>query len=102
MEARNHKFSLTSLSQGARKDGIASGDSRSESLPLLFFSFLSFFIYIYIKYDFVCLFFAVLGLCCYTRAFSNCGEWGLLFSVQASRCSGFSRCRAWTLGLRLP
>ena len=47
MEARNHKFSLTSLSQGARKDGIASRDSRSESLPLLFFSFLSFFLYIY-------------------------------------------------------
>ena len=28
---------------------------------------------------FVCLFFAALGLCCSTRAFSSCGEWGLLF-----------------------
>ena len=25
------------------------------------------------------LFLAVLGLCCCTRAFSGCGEWGLLF-----------------------
>jgi len=56
MEARNHKFSLTSLSQGARKDGIASGDSRSESLPFLLFSFLSFFIYIYIYIKYMILF----------------------------------------------
>ena len=26
-------------------------------------------------------FFGVLGLCCCTRAFSSCGEWGLLFIV---------------------
>ena len=33
----------------------------------------------------------MLGLCCYTWAFSSCGEWGLLSScsVQASRCGGF-------------
>ena len=24
---------------------------------------------------------AVLGLCCYARAFSSCHEWGLLFIV---------------------
>ena len=27
------------------------------------------------------LFLAVLGLCCCARAFSSCGEWGLLFVV---------------------
>ena len=30
---------------------------------------------------FVCLFMAALGLCCCARAFSSCGEWGLLFVV---------------------
>ena len=29
-------------------------------------------------YLFIYLFLAVLGLCCCTRAFSSCGEWGLL------------------------
>ena len=32
-------------------------------------------------YLFMYLFFAVLGLCCYTRVFSSCGERGLLFLV---------------------
>ena len=34
------------------------------------------------------------------QTFSSCGEWGLLSSrgAWASHCSGFSRCRAWTLG----
>ena len=38
------------------------------------------------------LFLPVLDLCCYTRAFSSCGEWGLLSScgVQASHCGNFS------------
>ena len=36
---------------------------------------------------------ATLGLCCYTQAFSNCGVW-------TSHCSGFSYCRAWTLGVQ--
>ena len=30
---------------------------------------------------FIYLFLAALGLCCYTRAFSSCGERGLLFVV---------------------
>ena len=30
-------------------------------------------------YLFICLFLAALGLHCCTRAFSSCGEWGLLF-----------------------
>ena len=34
------------------------------------------------------------------RAFSSCGEWGLLSSgsVKAFHCTGFSCGRAWTLG----
>ena len=28
---------------------------------------------------FIYLFLAALGLCCCARAFSSCGEWGLLF-----------------------
>ena len=34
------------------------------------------------------------------RLFSNCREWGLLSSCSkhASSCSGFSCCRAWTIG----
>ena len=42
----------------------------------------------------------MLGLCSYEQAFSRCGEWGLLSSsrVLASRCAGFSCCRAGALG----
>ena len=47
------------------------------------------------------LFMTALGLRCCTRAFSNCGQWGLVYScgVLASHCSGFSCCGAQTLGL---
>ena len=42
---------------------------------------------------------SVLGLHCCTRAFSSCGEWGLLFIVvRGPHCSGFSCCRAQALG----
>ena len=39
---------------------------------------------------------------CCKRAFSSCGERGLLSScgMRASHCSGFSCCRAWILGMR--
>ena len=40
---------------------------------------MQFYIYIYIFYKFIYLFLAALGLCCCTRAFSSCGERGLLF-----------------------
>ena len=44
------------------------------------------------------LFLTVLGLCCYTRAFSSCGERGLLFVTCAGlHWGGFSHCRAWAL-----
>ena len=44
------------------------------------------------------LFLASLGLCCFLRAFSSCGEWRLLPSCRAgaSPCRGFSRA-AWAL-----
>ena len=32
--------------------------------------------------SFQILFLAALGLCCFERAFSNCGDWGLLFAVE--------------------
>ena len=42
-----------------------------------------------------------LGLCCCIRAFSSCGEWGLLFiGVTGLSCSGFSCCRARALGVQ--
>ena len=45
------------------------------------------------------LFMAVLGLRCCVKAFSNCGEQGLLSScgAPASHCGGFSCCRAQAL-----
>ena len=41
--------------------------------------------------------FGCTGLHCYERAFSTCGEWGLLSScgTQASCCGGFFCCVAW-------
>ena len=53
----------------------------------------------------VCLFLAAVGLHCYTRAFSSCGEQGLLSSCRkrASHGGGLSHCRsdsrAWAPGL---
>ena len=37
--------------------------------------------YLFILIYFIYLFLAALGLCCCTRAFSSCGEWGLLFGA---------------------
>ena len=59
-------------------------------------SCLPFFINLFILFI---LFWAVLGLRCYTRAFSSCREQGLLFiAARASHCSGFFCCGAWALG----
>ena len=49
-----------------------------------------------VLYNFVCLFLAVLGLCCCARAFSSRAEWGL-FSVGYA---GFSCCGAQAPGTR--
>ena len=37
------------------------------------------FCFDHIFYLFIYLFLAVSGICCCVRAFSSCGEWGLLF-----------------------
>ena len=52
---------------------IHSGEPLSVCEDDLMFCFLRFFINLFIY------FLAVLGLRCCTRAFSGCGEWGLLF-----------------------
>ena len=54
--------------------GLPSWGTDTESSSLMFI----FKIYIFI-YLFVYLFMAALGLCCCVRAFSSCGERGLLF-----------------------
>ena len=49
---------------------------------------------------FLCIYLAVLGLCCCPWAFSCCSEWRLLSScwVWISHCGGFSCCGAQILG----
>ena len=66
------------------------GKSQLDSLKKFFFK-LIYFIY---------LFLAALGLRCCARAFSSCGERGLLFcsGARASHCGGFSCCGAQGLG----
>ena len=57
---------------------------------------------IYLFCLFVCLFWAMLGLCCYTQAFSSCGKW-LLTAVAslavehggALERADFSSCGVW-------
>ena len=56
-----------------RDPGLPGGTGQSVR-PSRFFLFLIFKIFIY-------LFLAALGLRCCVRAFSSCGEWGLLFVV---------------------
>ena len=53
-----------------------------------------------VEFDLLVLFLAALGLCCCVQAFSSCSEQGLLSrcDVRASRCGGFSCCRAEALG----
>ena len=64
------------------------------SLELSLSLSLSFYLFIY-------LFLAALGLHCCTRAFSSCGELGMLFLAvhTAFHCSGISCCRAQALGV---
>ena len=77
-------------------------------------SMLNFFFNFIIIY-FIYLFLAALGLCCCARAFSSCGEWGLLFVVvrgllfavaslvaeHGLQAPGFRSCGAWALERRL-
>ena len=49
------------------------------------------YLYILKTFVFIYLFMAVVGLCCCVRAFSSCGNQGLLSScgARAAHCSGF-------------
>ena len=52
-------------------------------------------------YKFIYLFLAALGFCCCARAFSSCGERGLLsVAVRGLLIAVASRCRAQALGVR--
>ena len=53
--------------------------NRLSVISIFFPYFLNAFLFLKIICLFVYLFMAALGLCCYTRAFSSCGEQGLLF-----------------------
>ena len=68
----------------------------SKYLEIFMFSFFFFF------NKFIYLFLVVLGLHCCARAFSSCGEWGLLFvEVRGLLIAVASLpCRAWALGVR--
>ena len=64
-------------------------------VPVLDFFFINLFIYLF-------LFLAALGLRCCARAFSSCGEQGLLLlRSTGSRHAGFSSCGTWALERRL-
>ena len=64
-------------------------------MTMVFFCFFNKFIY------FIYLFLAVLGLCCCVRAFSSCGEQGLLFvAVRGLLIAVASRCGVQALGTR--
>ena len=62
--------------------------------PPIFFKLFSFLLAFLLSFSL-----AALGLCCYARAFSSCGEQGstLRCGAQASHCSGSSFCRAQAL-----
>ena len=56
---------------------------------------------LFVLNKFIYLFLAALGLCCYARVFSSCGEWGLLFIVvHGLLIAVASRCGTQALGVR--
>ena len=57
-----------------------------KSCRIIFFFFFPLNLFIY----FIYLFLAVLGLCCCTRAFSSCGELGLLFVAVHGLLTGMA------------
>ena len=59
--------------------GQESRSFRRSSKSLFFFFFKEAYIYIYFLNKFIYLFLAALGLHCFTRPFSGCGERGILF-----------------------
>ena len=58
---------------------------------------LSFFFFFFFNFY---LFLAALGLCCYVRAFSSCGEWVCSLS-SGYRLTGFSSCGSRAVEHRL-
>ena len=50
--------------------------------------------FLFLKFLFIHLFLAVLGLCCFAQAFSSCGRRGIVFCCGAPA----SRCRTWAPG----
>ena len=55
-------------------------------------------IFFFFNFIYLFLFLAALGLRCCVRAFSSCGERGLLFVAVGAHCGGFSYCGAKDLG----
>ena len=47
-----------------------------------FFFLRSYFLMAFLFFKCICLFLAVLNLCCCTQAFPSCSEWGLFFTSQ--------------------
>ena len=66
------KYGLYPKSNGKPLEGLGKWGTRSNLFFILFFIYLLF----------IYLFLAALGLHCCTRAFSSCGEWGLLIAVR--------------------
>ena len=65
----------------------------------LIFIYSFIFYFLFFKIIFIYLFLAALGLRCCVRAFSSCGERGLLFvAVRGLLIAVASRCGAWALG----
>ena len=64
------------------------------AVPILFFFSSNEFL----KFKFYFFIFGCAGSSLLHMAFFSCGEWGLLSSMWASHCGGFSCCRAWALG----
>ena len=93
---RGHQLNLclTNVDK-VRRDQRKSSEPQSKAMAFNFL-FLKKIIYL-VSY----LFLAVLGLHWCTRAFSSCGEWGLLSdgTARASHFGGFSCCGARALGV---
>ena len=65
----------------------------------LIFIYSFIFYFLFFKIIFIYLFLAALGLRCCVRAFSSCGERGLLFvAVRGLLIAVAFRCGAWALG----
>ena len=87
LKTQNMKYERSSAQSYSLEQILPSAWTVSEDIIFFFWTL---FIFIY-------LIFGCSGFHCFARAFSSCGEQGLLFVVGAP-CNGFSCCRAWALG----